>query len=164
MRRFMSWATLYGCTIIGTWILKLVISIFFSILWLLIDARFFGAWIYNTGGGFVAVFGLFYILSYAADFVMNLSQKVEHSRRGIRYKVLGFSMIALGVLATIGELFFGERTDTTLLSVTYDLSCAVYGGILAYNAKGVTERDGMPLSKKERLLQKLSEIEEREGQ
>ena len=163
MRRFGSWLALGGLAFSATIAIRLVLTLFFSLLGLIMEYKYFGLWIYNTGGGLIAIVGMAYGLSYAADFCIKVSQNIRHSKNGWRYKVVGVYLCVVGALALYSVLFVTERDSMTLQTAVYDISAIVMGGMMMYKGKRTVEIDGPPLTEKERLQKRLEEIESRDN-
>lgn len=144
MRRFGSWLALGGLSFVSTVAVRIVLTLFFSLLGLLMEFKYFGVWLYNSAGGLIAIVGLAYGLSYAVNFCIKVSQNIQHSKKGLRYKVVGIYMCIIGAIALYATLFISKRDSLTLQTAIYDISSIVFGGMMIYKCKGVVAEDGPP--------------------
>ena len=165
MRMMFSWIVLillciafYICEY-WIWALVLIIYRFLyqvsSILfWVVVVTTGLGLVYYAIGG-----------LCALGSLVIRISQKIHHTKKGGRYRVIGIADIlffTLDLIIIITYITQGRYGDDAVLTLLAMITMIVFGITLVSQSRRIAYEDGAPLTKKERLQAKLDKIEEKE--
>lgn len=104
------------------------------------------------------------LVIYGGSLSVAVSQSVWKSKKGLRYKLVGWFLVVLNALFLLSMILVpdGVRGYKPLI-VAAILTMLIYGISLLISGKAAVQDDGPPPTERERLEARLRELDEKEG-